>query len=111
MFFHGSKLNKYSCLKVYKKRQTHYFVSAFATNCPIPYKSNLIPCASGRSVPKLMVLVCLRIYTFHASEPDSRPPPVSFSPPKAPPISAPEVPILTLAIPQSETERNNSASR
>ena len=33
---------------------------------------------------------------------DSRPPPVSFSPPKAPPISAPEVPMLTLAMPQSE---------
>src|SRR5574340_538688 len=41
------------------------------------------------------------MYCFHASEPDSRPPPVSFSPPKAPPISAPEVPILTLAMPQS----------
>ena len=42
------------------------------------------------------------MYTFHASEPDSLPPPVSFSPPKAPPISAPEVPIFTLAIPQSD---------
>jgi len=46
-------------------------------------------------------LVCLRIYAFQASEPDSLPPPVSFSPPNAPPISAPEVPIFTLAIPQS----------
>jgi len=36
-----------------------------------------------------------------ASEPDSRPPPVSFSPPNAPPISAPDVPRLTLAMPQS----------
>ena len=37
---------------------------------------------------------------------------VSFSPPKAPPISAPEVPIFTLAIPQSEPEeaKNFSAS-
>lgn len=34
--------------------------------------------------------------------PDSRPPPVSFSPPNAPPISAPFVGILTLTIPQSE---------
>ena len=52
------------------------------------------------------------MYTFQASEPDSLPPPVSFSPPKAPPISAPEVPIFTLAIPQSEpfTDKNNSAS-
>ena len=33
--------------------------------------------------------VLLRIYCFHASEPDSRPPPVSFSPRNAPPISAP----------------------
>ena len=41
------------------------------------------------------------MYCFHESEPDSLPPPVSFSPPNAPPISAPEVPILTLAIPQS----------
>jgi membrane protein DedA with SNARE-associated domain len=48
-----------------------------------------------------------------ASEPDSRPPPVSFSPPKAPPISAPLVPMFTLAIPQSEPrcERKVSASR
>ena len=36
-----------------------------------------------------------------ASLPDSRPPPVSFSPPNAPPISAPEVPMFTLAMPQS----------
>src|SRR6056297_2259230 len=49
---------------------------------------------------------------FPASEPDSLPPPVSFSPPNAPPISAPEVPTFTLAIPQSEPEfeRNVSAS-
>jgi len=48
-----------------------------------------------------MVLVWRRIYAFQASEPDSRPPPVSFSPPKAPPISAPLVPMLTLAMPQT----------
>ena len=48
-----------------------------------------------------MVFVCLLIYCFHESEPDSLPPPVSFSPPNAPPISAPDVPIFTLAIPQS----------
>ena len=51
---------------------------------------------------------------FHESAPDSRPPPVSFSPPKAPPISAPEVPMLTLTIPQSEPladmKRSASAS-
>ena len=60
-----------------------------------------------------MVLVARRMYCFQASEPDSRPPPVSFSPPNAPPISAPEVPMLTLAMPQSEpvAERNCSASR
>jgi hypothetical protein len=53
------------------------------------------------------------MYAFHASEPDSRPPPVSFSPPNAPPISAPEVPMLTLAMPQSEPRgaRKRSASR
>ena len=52
------------------------------------------------------------MYAFHESEPDSRPPPVSFSPPKAPPISAPEVPMLTLTIPQSDQaeDRNRSAS-
>ncbi len=52
------------------------------------------------------------MYTFHASEPDSRPPPVSFSPPNAPPISAPEVPMLTLAMPQSlpAADRNFSAA-
>ena len=34
--------------------------------------------------------------------PDSLPPPVAFSPPKAPPISAPDVGMLTLTMPQSE---------
>ena len=53
------------------------------------------------------------MYARHASEPDSRPPPVSFSPPNAPPISAPDGPMLTLAIPQSEPSAavNRSASR
>ena len=50
------------------------------------------------------------MYIFQASDPDSRPPPVSFSPPKAPPISAPEVPIFTFAIPQSEPEAAKNAS-
>src|ERR1700742_1253502 len=60
-----------------------------------------------------MVHVWRRMYCFQESEPDSRPPPVSFSPPNAPPISAPEVPMLTLAMPQSEPayDRNCSASR
>ena len=35
------------------------------------------------------MFVARRMYAFQASEPDSRPPPVSFSPPNAPPISAP----------------------
>jgi len=34
--------------------------------------------------------------------PDSLPPPVAFSPPKAPPISAPEVGMLMFTIPQSD---------
>ena len=42
------------------------------------------------------------MYCCHELLPDSRPPPVSFSPPKAPPISAPLVGIFTLTIPQSE---------
>ena len=50
------------------------------------------------------------MYTFQASEPDSRPPPVSFSPPKAPPISAPEVPMFTFAIPQSEPANDKNFS-
>jgi hypothetical protein len=50
----------------------------------------------------LTVLVARRMYAFHASDPDSRPPPVSFSPPNAPPISAPDVPMFTLTMPQSE---------
>src|SRR2546423_6184821 len=49
-----------------------------------------------------MVLVTRRMYAFHASEPASRPPPVSFSPPNAPPISAPDGPMLAFAMPQSE---------
>lgn len=48
------------------------------------------------------MIVDLRMYCFHESEPDSRPPPVCFSPPNAPPISAPFVGILTLIMPQSE---------
>src|SRR6185436_9563636 len=42
-----------------------------------------------------------------------RRPPVSFSPPNAPPISAPLGPMLTLAMPQSEpaADRNRSLSR
>src|SRR5690606_39469832 len=71
---------------------------------------NSIPCANGRSSPQLMVVVWRRMYAFQASDPASLPPPVSFSPPKAPPISAPEVPMFTLAIPQSEpvADRNRS---
>ena len=66
--------------------------------------------------------VDLLIYCFHESLPASLPPPVAFSPPwykylyihtyiyiynvvyvpKAPPISAPLVGMLTLTIPQSE---------
>jgi hypothetical protein len=49
-----------------------------------------------------MVIVDLLMYCFQASLPDSRPPPVCFSPPKAPPISAPEVGMFTLTIPQSD---------
>ena len=60
-----------------------------------------IPCARGSWVDQSSVLVCRRIQAFYASLPDSRPPPVSFSPPHAPPISAPLVPILILAMPQS----------
>src|ERR1700722_19325121 len=69
-----------------------------------------MPCASGRSCDQLIVAVCLRMYAFHASLPDSRPPPVSFSPPNAPPISAPLVPMLTLAMPQSEPALDRNAS-
>ena len=49
------------------------------------------------------------MYARQASEPDSRPPPVDFSPPNAPPISAPEVPMLTLTIPQSEPSEEREA--
>lgn len=44
------------------------------------------------------------MYCFQASLPLSLPPPVSFSPPKAPPISAPLVPMLQLTMPQSEPD-------
>jgi hypothetical protein len=49
-----------------------------------------------------MVIVDLRMYCFQESEPDSLPPPVAFSPPKAPPISAPFVGMFTFTIPQSD---------
>lgn len=64
--------------------------------------SNLIPWASVRLVPWLIVMVERRIYCFQESDPDSRPPPVCFSPPNAPPISAPLVGMLTFTMPQSE---------
>jgi hypothetical protein len=60
-----------------------------------------MPCARGSESLWLMVQVERRMYFFHASLPDSRPPPVSFSPPNAPPISAPEGPMLTFTMPQS----------
>lgn len=41
------------------------------------------------------------MYCFHESLPASLPPPVAFSPPKAPPISAPLVGIFTFTMPQS----------
>lgn len=58
-------------------------------------------CATNRR-DRLFYLVCLRMYCCHEVLPDSLPPPVSFSPPKAPPISAPFVGIFTLTIPQSD---------
>jgi hypothetical protein len=42
------------------------------------------------------------MYCFQESEPDYLPPPVSFSPPNAPPIYAPEFPMFTLTMPQSD---------
>ena len=42
------------------------------------------------------------MYCFQLSEPDYLPPPVCFYPPKAPPISAPDGPMFTFAIPQSD---------
>jgi len=50
------------------------------------------------------------MYAFQLSDPLSLPPPVAFSPPNAPPISAPLVPIFTLAIPQSEPAADNAVS-
>lgn len=64
--------------------------------------SKLIPWARVSTLLLLMVMVDRRIYCFHESDPDSLPPPVCFSPPKAPPISAPLVGILRLTMPQSD---------
>src|SRR5690606_38058253 len=55
-----------------------------------PQMSKVTPGAGGSSREKFRVLGARRMRARQASEPDSRPPPVSFSPPKAPPISAPE---------------------
>ena len=68
----------------------------------IHHKSKLTPWANGILLPKFIVQVDLRIYCFHESEPFYLPPPVSFYPPNAPPISAPAVPMLACTIPQSE---------
>src|SRR6266550_4409268 len=72
--------------------------------------SNCTSCARGSSPDQLFVQVCRRMYCFHESEPASRPPPVSFSPPNAPPISAPLVPMLTLAMPQSDPRTDRKCS-
>src|ERR1700754_3082551 len=79
----------------------------------LAHKSNRIPCASGSAFEQLIVAVWQRMEARHAWEPDSRPPPVSFSPPKAPPISAPDGPMFTFAMPQSEpaAATKRSASR
>jgi len=53
------------------------------------------------------VQVDLFIYCFQASDPAYLPPPVYFYPPNAPPISAPDGPILTLTIPQSDPRGPN----
>jgi hypothetical protein len=45
--------------------------------------------------------VALLMYCFQESLSASRPPPVAFSPPNAPPISAPLVGMFTFTIPQS----------
>jgi hypothetical protein len=60
----------------------------------------LIPWASGSSVPVDRVGLAAHVDLPRVGA-DSRPPPVSFSPPNAPPISAPLVPMFTLAMPQS----------
>ncbi len=71
------------------------------------HKSKFTPWAKGIFFPKFIVHVDLFMYCFHESDPDYLPPPVYFSPPKAPPISAPEGPIFTLTIPQSEPNGPN----
>src|SRR5690606_37322264 len=35
-----------------------------------PQRSKRTPCASGSSLPQLIVFVCRRMYAFHESEPD-----------------------------------------
>ena len=67
----------------------------------VSHTSNLTPYARGSELVKFTVQVLLRMYCFQESLPLSRPPPVSFSPPKAPPISAPEGPMLQFTMPQS----------
>ena len=61
-----------------------------------------MPWDNGNLFEKFVVTVARLMYAFQASEPDSRPPPVSFSPPNAAPISAPLRHIFTFTIPQSE---------
>jgi len=71
--------------------------------------ANCIPCASGKLV-RVVDGVCGSAHVLLPGvAADSRPPPVSFSPPNAPPISAPLVPMLTLTIPQSSRRRSRSA--
>src|SRR5207249_12265503 len=87
--------------------------SCYAVALPSSGAPNSTPCANGSSLEKLIVFVCRRMYCFQQSLPLSRPPPVCFSRPNAPPISAPLVPVFTFAIPQSlpTALTNFSASR
>ena len=77
------------------------------------YSQNLIPCASGELTPVVHRHGLPAHVRLPRVDPLSRPPPVSFSPPNAPPISAPLVPRFTLAMPQSEpaAERKRSEAR
>src|SRR5438876_130611 len=92
----GGRESGSDCWKQYMRRQT-----------------NTINFSSELPLEKLIVFVCRRMYCFQQSLPLSRPPPVCFSPPNAPPISAPLVPVFTFAIPQSlpAALMNLSASR
>lgn len=91
-----------SCPCQYKVKLHSYFATILMVLHPNSHDLELYHCKFTHSQNVVdSYQVALLMYCFQESLPASRPPPVAFSPPNAPPISAPLVGIFTFTIPQS----------